>query len=46
MGHRSSEKGVNNEVALSFSMLLIAGPYIERTVIAITEWIGRKILDN
>jgi uncharacterized membrane protein YkgB len=37
MGHRSGEKGVSNEGALSFSMLLIAGPYIR---------IGRKILDN
>jgi hypothetical protein len=46
MGHRSSEKEVNNEGALSFSMPLIAGPYIEVTVIAITERIGRKILDN
>jgi hypothetical protein len=46
MGHRSSEKAANNEGALSFSMLSIARPYIEVTVFAITERIGRKILDN
>jgi hypothetical protein len=35
---------VNNEAALSFSKLLIAGPYIEVTVIANAERIGRKLL--
>jgi len=35
---------VNNEAALGFSKLLLAGPYIEVTVIANAERIGRKLL--
>jgi hypothetical protein len=38
--------GVNNEAALSFSKLLIAGRYIEVTVIANAERVGRRILDT